>query len=216
VPENLYNTSSSSVASSSTSPDNNWWNGISQIISAPISFDPIIQWTALFVLAWIIIHTILLLIDSVMHYFVFAPQDDFYDNIEGGKKRFYDSWYIWWTYLLCMLPFGLYVFWTGNTTLTFFFGMITLIALLCQFFFVDLGKSPLLAIFKGEDNTIIGKTIKSIKENTKKVKEVVSPEAKKPTTPGKEPEEGFLSSQIREVLKDVGEIFTGTPPPSKK
>ncbi len=185
--DSLYESSSraaSSVASTSQAP-----GGVGQTvqnISNSVSnnsifgffnfdFSPILSAVNYFVLAWIIVHSVLLLLEFYLHFFKFAAMDEFLENQETGRKKFFESWGMWGEYLFTLFFYALYQYFHDVPVVGFLLGIGTIGFFIYTFFVKALPKTPLLDVFQGKDSSLVGRGVKQLLNLRAKI----SPPAKK-------------------------------------
>jgi hypothetical protein len=118
----------------------------------------------MFMLAWMIVHTIYFLADFFVFFFTLASKDDFLDNQEYGQKKFYDSLNMWTYYLPFLIGILSFSYFKDNQVMAIIIGIASLLYLLWKFLFIDFAKTPLISILTGEDTSILGRSMKSIRD----------------------------------------------------
>lgn len=142
----------------------NWWDNLSNIDLTNFSFFPILSTLNYFFLAWIIVHTALLLTESYLYYFKFAALDDFLENQQTGHTKFMESWELWKDYIFAVLFFLFYVLTYKIPILGVIVGALASIYYFYAFVFKSLPKTPILDVFQGKDNSIIGRAVQTLKK----------------------------------------------------
>lgn len=125
-----------------------------------------------FILAFILLHTAINLITFRHKYFVVAPVDCQLQNQDIARKALIDAAKMWFSYFPCLALYNLHLSIDGSWGATF--GVVAVLAFAAKFIFLDLPKTPLVDIFKGQDSTlvgtIIGRPINAIKALAEKFK----------------------------------------------
>ena len=133
--DSLYESSSRAASSMATSSQTS--GGVNQTvqnISNTVSnnsffsflnfdFSPILTAVNYFVLAWIIVHSVFLLLEFYVHFFKFAAMDEFLENQELGRKKFFESWGMWGEYLFALFFYALYQYFQDVPVVAFLLGI---------------------------------------------------------------------------------------------
>jgi hypothetical protein len=206
---------SSSAAQSSSTPD------IGATLSSAISttgnnffsflqynFQPVLHAVNYFVLAWILVHSLFLLIEFYVHFFKFAAMDEFLTNQEIGRKKFFESWGMWGHYLISLCFFTLYQWFAAVYMIGFLLAVVSFISFGYTFFAKALPKTPIIDIFEGKDDSLVGRGVKQfINFRTK-----LSPPLKKNSSVSKEksdPKAESSQSLVGGVISGLADVATG-------
>jgi len=107
-----------------------------------------------FILAWMILHTMLGVLDFYLKYFIIAAKDNLVPNQKIGKQELKNTIILWSSYLPCLAIAWLYTITDGVWQTVY--GAATILAFTIKFFAIDLPKSVIIKIIKGQDTTVIG------------------------------------------------------------
>jgi hypothetical protein len=160
---NLYD-SSSSITSQISSAVSTTSSNFSLGFLTTELVETLLKNANMFMLAWMLVHSIYFLADFFVFYFTLASKDDFLDNQEYGQKKFYDSLHMWTYYLPFLVGLLAFGWFSSNSVLAIVIGIASLLYIVWKFFFIDFSKTPLISILTGEDTSILGRSMKSLRD----------------------------------------------------
>lgn len=169
MPDNLY-TDTSAGAVTVSSNNSNFLGFNTNWINLPnFSFVDTINFLNYFSLSWMITHSILMIANFFIYYFKFGALDDQLEFQNEAIDSLKNSWQMWKNYTFCLLAYLVYLNFENTAIWGIVLGLLATIAYIWQII-KNFTLSPVVNMFKGEDNSIVGQGFQKIREFTTKSK----------------------------------------------
>jgi hypothetical protein len=127
-----------------------------------LNLDLIISYLNSFILAWCIFYTLFYL-SSYYYYYIKFPDREV-ERMKNGLKSFQSGAFLWYSYFICLIPFGIYIFVSGGIEKGFF-GVLTIICFLVKVLFFDLPRIDYIGESISKFYKSAGEAISSFIEN---------------------------------------------------